>query len=136
VLRRTGDRCCAAIPDGDDYVHYDFNLANLLSDGSRITGVVDINPPVVTGDRAFDLATLLFYLYDDEDIRAVLSARILELTSRRAAAAYLAHMVLRQVEWSVRHYPAVAETRRHLRLARLIVDDAEFLGSGRARGSR
>jgi len=32
-------------------------------------------------------------------------------------------MVLRQVDWSVRHHPAAAATRRHLRLARLIITD-------------
>ena len=106
-------------------MHYDFNLANLLSDGTSITGVIDINPPALAGDRAFDLATLLFYLYDHEELRDRLRARILELTSRSAADAYLAHMVLRQVEWSLRHYPGAAMTRRHLRLAALVIDDID-----------
>jgi hypothetical protein len=30
-------------------------------------------------------------------------------------------MVLRQVEWPVRHYPAAPATRHHLRLARLVL---------------
>jgi Ser/Thr protein kinase RdoA (MazF antagonist) len=123
VLRRIGDRCCAAIPAGDDFVHYDFTLANLLSDGNAITGVIDINPPVLAGDRAFDLATLLFYLYDHEDVRRVLSARLLDLAGPQVARAYLAHMVLRQVDWSLRYHPAAAATRRHLRLARMIIAD-------------
>jgi hypothetical protein len=104
VLRRIGDRC-AAIPAGEDFVHYDFTPANLLSDGTAITGVIDINPPVLAGDRAFDLATLLFYLYDHEDIRHLLCARLLDLAGRLVARAYLAHMVLRQVDWSLRHHP-------------------------------
>ena len=33
ALRRIGDRCGPAIPAGDNFVHYDFTLANLLSDG-------------------------------------------------------------------------------------------------------
>ena len=105
-------------------MHYDFSLANLLSDGTAITGVIDINPPVLRGDRAFDLATLLFYAYDHEGIRARLVARLLELAGERTARAYLAHMVLRQVDWSLRFYPAAA-TRRHLRLARLVVADID-----------
>jgi Ser/Thr protein kinase RdoA (MazF antagonist) len=125
VLRRIGDRCCAAIPVGGDFVHYDFTLANLLSDGNAITGVIDINPPVLAGDRAFDLATLLFYLYDHEDIRRVLRARLLDLAGPQAARAYLAHMVLRQVDWSLRCHPAAAATRRHLRLARMIIADID-----------
>lgn len=123
VLRRIGDRCGPAIPDSGDFVHYDFTPANLLSDGTAITGVIDINPPILTGDRAFDLATLLFYHYDHAEIRDSLRARLLDLAGRRAAAAYLAHMVLRQVDWSLRHHPAATATRRHLRLARLIITD-------------
>ena len=54
VLRRIGYRCCPAIPAGEDFVQYDFTPANLLSDGTAITGVIDINPPALAGDRAFD----------------------------------------------------------------------------------
>lgn len=123
LLRNTGDRYGGDIPDHGDYVHYDFNPANLLSDGTAITGVIDVNPPIITGDRAFDLATLLFYLYDHDALREGLRARLLELAAPRVAATYLAHMVLRQVEWSLRHYPGAPATQRHLRLARLVVDD-------------
>jgi streptomycin 6-kinase len=98
-------------------------LANLLTDGHGITGVIDINPPPLTGDRAFDLATLLFYLDDRDDLRDRLRARALELTSHRALRVYLAHMVLRQVDWSLRHHPGASATRHHLRLARLAAAD-------------
>ena len=74
-------------------------------------------------DRALDLATLLFYLYDHDDIRDLPRARLLELAGSQAARAYLAHMVLRQVDWSLRHHPAAAITRRHLGLARLVMSD-------------
>jgi Ser/Thr protein kinase RdoA (MazF antagonist) len=125
VLRRIGERCGPAIPDGQDFVHYDFTPANLLSDGTAITGVIDINPPVLAGDRAFDLATLLFYHYDHDQIRGRLRARLLELAGPSAARAYLAHMVLRQVDWSLRHHPAAAATRRYLRLATAITADID-----------
>ena len=121
VLRRIGDRCCPAIPAGTNFVHYDFTPANLLSDGTAITGVIDINPPVLASDRAFDLATLLFYCYDHDQARTTLTARLLEVASPQAASAYLAHMILRQVDWSLRHHPAAPATRRHLHLARLII---------------
>jgi Ser/Thr protein kinase RdoA (MazF antagonist) len=124
VLRRIGDRCGPAIPAAADFVHYDFTPANLLTDGATITGVIDINPPVLAGDRAFDLATLLFYLYDYDDIRDRLRARLLELAGPQAARAYLAHMVLRQVDWSLRHHPTAPATQRHLDLARLITADS------------
>jgi Ser/Thr protein kinase RdoA (MazF antagonist) len=125
VLRRIGERCCPAIPAGGDFVHYDFTPANLLSDGIAITGVIDVNPPVLAGDRAFDLATLLFYRYDQDDIRDPLRARLMDLASPQAACAYLAHMVLRQVDWSLRFHPAAAATRRHLHLARLVTTDID-----------
>ncbi len=122
-LRRIADRCCPALPDGADFVHYDFTPANLLCDGNAITGVIDVNPLILAGDRAFDLATLLFYYYDRDEIRGRLCARLLDLAGPRAAGAYLAHMVLRQVDWSLRYHPAATATQRHLCLARAIVAD-------------
>jgi hypothetical protein len=87
--------------------------------------VIDINPPVLAGDGAFDLATLLFYLYDHDGIRDLLRARLLELAGPQAARAYLAHMVLRQVDWSLRHHPTAPATQRHLSLARLVTADID-----------
>ena len=45
VVRQTADRCLAAVPERDDFVHYDFTLANLLTTGPGISGVIDINRP-------------------------------------------------------------------------------------------
>jgi hypothetical protein len=123
VVRQTAGRSLAAIPERGDFVHYDFTLANLLSGGAGICGVIDINPPALTGDRAFDLATLLFYLYDRDDLRERLQDRALELTSRAALDAYLAHMMLRQADWSLRHHPGTRATAHHLHLARLVAAD-------------
>jgi Phosphotransferase enzyme family len=123
VLRETGERFGSSIPDAGDFVHYDFNPANLLSDGTTVTGVIDINAPLVSGDRAFDIATLLFYCYDRDELRDRLRARLLELTSPEAAKAYLAHMVLRQVDWSLRHHPGTVSAGRHLRLGALVTED-------------
>jgi len=131
TVRRIGASCGAAIPPGADFTHFDFHFLNLLSDGAAITGVVDINPPPLAGDRAFDLATLVFYVYDHDDLRRRILDRLFGLAGREAARAYLAHMVLRQVEWSVRHYPSAPATQRHLRLARLILGDIGEPGPGR-----
>jgi len=68
---------------------------------------------------------LLFYHYDHDDIRDVLRARLLNMVGPKAACAYLAHMVLRQVDWSLRHHPAATATRRHLRLAKVITADID-----------
>jgi len=123
ALRRIGEICGPAVPPGADFTHFDFQFMNLLSDGRAITGVVDVNPPPMHGDRAFDLATLAFYVYDASELRRPILARLSSLASRAAVRAYLAHMVLRQVEWSVRHYPAAPATRHHLHLARLVLSD-------------
>lgn len=121
VLRGIGEN--TVLPPGRDFVHYDFHPANLLSDGTSITGVIDINPPLLAGDRAFDLATLLFYCYDDEELRRPLRERILDLAGPEALRAYLAHMVLRQVEWSLRHHPGTAETQYYTELGRRVTAD-------------
>jgi hypothetical protein len=123
AVRGIGASCSPAIPPGVDFTHFDFHFLNLLSDGTTITGVVDINPPPLAGDRAFDLATLVFYVYDHDELRRRILDRLFGLAGRQAARAYLAHMVLRQVEWSVRHYPAAPATQHHLHLARLILGD-------------
>jgi aminoglycoside phosphotransferase (APT) family kinase protein len=131
AVRGIGATCGSAIPPGVDFTHFDFHFLNLLSDGATITGVVDINPPPLAGDRAFDLATLVFYVYDHDELRRRILDRLFGLAGRQAARAYLAHMVLRQVEWSVRHYPAAPATRRHLRLARLVLGDIGEPGPSR-----
>ena len=60
------------------------------------------------------------------ELRTRLRARLQELTSPEATKTYLAHMVLRQVDWSLRFRPATAATRRHLHLARLITTDIDY----------
>jgi Phosphotransferase enzyme family len=123
MVRHTGDRCLASVPERGDFVHYDFTLANLLASSAGISGVIDINPPALTGDRAFDLATMLFYLYGQDGISQRLRDRALELTNQRALDAYLAHMMLRQVDWSLRHHPGTPATAHHLHLAQLVAAD-------------
>ncbi len=84
-----------------DVVHYDFSPYNVLAEGDRITGVVDWQG-ATSGDAAFDLVTLAYYTYD-----FALRDRLLDaartLTSPQALRLYGAHMVLRQVDWSLRH---------------------------------
>jgi hypothetical protein len=141
ALRRVADSCCDAVPAAADFVHYDFSPANVLGsdrpDGPAITGVIDVNPPVLAGDRAFDLATLLFYCYDHDEVRRLLRARLVELAGPAVARAYLAHMVLRQADWSLRFYPDAESTRHLLQLARRVtadIDDGDRFGA--ARGAR
>ena len=84
-----------------DVVHYDFSPHNVLVDGDRITGVVDWGG-ATNGDAAFDLVTIAAFTYDYA-VRDALLAAAAHLTDPRALALYAAHMVLRQIDWSLRN---------------------------------
>jgi hypothetical protein len=51
-----------------DVVHFDFNPSNILIDNGQVSGVIDWEG-TSPGDSSFDLATLLFYAYDELDVR-------------------------------------------------------------------
>jgi aminoglycoside phosphotransferase (APT) family kinase protein len=109
-----------------DVVHFDLNPANILHADGRLTGVVDWNipfPGASQGDRGFDVATLLFYAYDLDTVRARLWARAVAISGRPWTTVYLCHLVLRQVEWSRRHRPGSPEDRRFTALASRVLDD-------------
>lgn len=118
--------CREATVRRHDIVHFDFSYANVLTDGSSVTGVIDWNVPfagALQGDRAFDLATLLFYAYDKPRTRDVLWAALLERADLRSSALYLAHLTLRQVEWVNRFYPDSFEHDRFMTIGRKVLDD-------------
>ena len=97
----TGDAHNLDVAD-TDVVHYDFSPYNIIASGDRITGVVDWDG-ATSGDAAFDLVTLATYTYDF-GLRDELLAAAAASTAPRALALYAAHMVLRQVDWSLRHH--------------------------------
>jgi hypothetical protein len=84
-----------------DVVHFDFQQNNMLGLSGKISGVVDWDG-VQAGDRAFDLATLLFYAHEQEPVGETLWARATTITDPAAVAVYLAHLIHRQVDWSIR----------------------------------
>ena len=98
VVRNAGE-----ISTTRDIVHWDFNPGNVLVDRDRITGVIDWEG-ACAGDRGFDLATLLFYSYDDREVREPLGREVLDCSGHGALAVYLAHMIVRHVDWSMRHH--------------------------------
>jgi len=113
-----------------DIVHFDLSPANVLHEGGHLTGVVDWNVPFVgasQGDRGFDVATLLFYGYDNTRTRDRLWAHASAISGARWVAVYLAHLALRQVEWSVRHHPGSFGERRFSEIAMLVLDHCEQL---------
>lgn len=87
----------------NDIVHFDFNPMNILVDGDEISGIVDWDSPFA-GDRAFDIATLLFYAHRRPDLRERLWQAAVERTAPAIVAVYLAHLIVRQVDWSIRHH--------------------------------
>src|SRR5216683_383817 len=98
VVRNASEICVTG-----DIVHWDFNQGNVLCARNRITGVVDWEG-ACAGDRGFDLATFLFYSYEDRAVRDALWREALDCSGRGALAVYLAHMIVRQVDWSMRHH--------------------------------
>lgn len=95
---------------GDDIVHGDLGLGNLLAHGGRISGIVDWDA-AGCGDRALDLAKLFFYSYENAPIRERLRGRIVALAGHDGLCVYAAYTILAQLDWSIGHQPqsAVAE---------------------------
>lgn len=98
------------VPTANDIAHFDFNPANLLISNGTISGVVDWDG-VYAGDCAFDLATLLFYAYDDLSLREQLWQALLAGTSLNILSVYLAHLMLRQTDWSLRFHDAATSNQ-------------------------
>jgi Phosphotransferase enzyme family len=105
LQRIANDSCDLDVP-ARDVVHYDFSPHNILGAGDTITAVVDWQG-VTSGDATFDLVTLAYYTYDFSARDALLGAAR-ERADRRALLLYAAHMVLRQVDWSLRHHDGSA----------------------------
>jgi hypothetical protein len=97
-----------------DVVHFDFQGANILIDGDGVGGVVDWEG-CCAGDCAFDLATLYFYAgmgeQADKDQVERLRRLLVARTGCGLLGLYLAHLILRQVDWSIRFHDRAAVER-------------------------
>jgi hypothetical protein len=93
-----------------DIVHGDFQHMNILTFDEQISGVVDWDASSA-GDCIFDIATLLFYSYDVLEARERLWDYALERASLKLLSMYFAHLILRQVDWSLRHHDQVTSER-------------------------
>lgn len=107
----------------NDIVHFDFQGANILIDGLRISGVVDWEG-TRPGDCSFDLATLFFYAdpaYGANPDQSERLWRILRAgTDPIWLRVYLAHLCLRQIDWSIRFHDA-GTVDRYLARARAVL---------------
>lgn len=125
TLQRVVARNAGECPKRNDIVHFDFHTGNILSEGDRITGVIDWEGSV-SGDCAFDLATTLFYTWRFADFREALWRVLMQRTTRGAVTVYLAHMIVRQLDWTIRHHDA-ATVGRYMDDAREIIRASEQL---------
>jgi aminoglycoside phosphotransferase (APT) family kinase protein len=105
-----------------DAVHFDLSPGNILAVGERIAGVVDWQG-ATSGDAAFDLVTMAFFT-GDRAVQAALLAEARERTDPRALPLYVAHMVLRQVDWSLRHHTS-EHIEWNVELAHLLLADVD-----------
>lgn len=104
---------------GDDLVHLDYHPGNVLvDDAGRLTGIIDWDG-ISRGDRRFDLVTLRFALTampGEPGLVERLDAVLERDLDPEALRVYWAHMSLRLVDWSIRHY-GPAEVDHWLRVA-------------------
>ncbi|MEO7019282.1 MAG: aminoglycoside phosphotransferase family protein [Ktedonobacteraceae bacterium] len=93
-----------------DIVHGDFQHSNILIQAGQISGIVDWDN-TFAGDSIFDITTLLFYSYDIIEVREQLWNYALERASLTLLSVYFAHLILRQVDWSLRHHDQITSER-------------------------
>lgn len=91
-------------------MHWDFAPANILVDGAEVVGVIDWED-TRSGDRLFDLATLLFHP-PAKPLRRYLVNRL----GAEALSVYLAHGCVRYLGWATATL-SPGRAARHVRLA-------------------
>jgi Phosphotransferase enzyme family len=99
LCRGAVERNAGVVAVADDVVHMDFTAANVLGADGEVTGVIDWGG-TRSGDRAFDLAT--WFYYSPRTCRDDLLPLLIERVGSRGLSVYLAHLAIRQAEWSVR----------------------------------
>lgn len=119
-LKRTAENTRGPKFRQHDAVHFDFSTANMLIDGDEVTGVVDWNG-CRAGDRGFDLVTLGFYVLEDRKASKWILDHAVAISGPGPTALYLAHMILRQVDWSIRNHDR-ATVERYLAIARSAIE--------------
>jgi len=97
-----------AAPARQDIVHFDLHLGNVLAHDGQVTGIIDTEYATV-GDGGFDLVALAVCAIDHDPEPGVTDA-LWERVDREVAepwrTAYMAHLVLRNVDWAIRNHGA------------------------------
>lgn len=111
-----------------DLVHYDLHSVNVISaDGHSLSGIIDWDA-VRAGDRALDLANLAFtslWKTSDPAVYEQLWHAFLSSSSHDARVVYLHHVVLRQIDWVIRHPGLPPGPERTIELGTWALDVAE-----------
>jgi Phosphotransferase enzyme family len=87
-----------------DVVHWDLHPGNLLVDGRELSAVVDTDFAIV-GDARFDLVMMALTSLNVEcepGVRSRLCAEAFNQLDELRAQAYLAHLFVRLIDWSIR----------------------------------
>jgi len=100
LCRQIVERGADELRGARDIVHWGFTFSNLLVEGERVTGVIDW-AGTRSGDRLFDLATLVYYARGEA---SELERYVIERIGEEGLAVYLTHMSVRQSDWSLRHH--------------------------------
>jgi hypothetical protein len=120
ALERRISRCGAQYPaclPGDDAVHGDLHLGNVLAADGAITGIVDWDG-AGRGDHRFDLVVLRFGIHPDRAEPEVVERldALLDALPEAVLRPAWAHMSLRMTDWAIRHFPS-REVDRWVELA-------------------
>jgi hypothetical protein len=100
LCRRAVELHAGTLETRDDVVHWDFTRDNVLLDDGGVTGVIDWGG-TRSGDRLFDLATLVYYARGElPELERYVVARI----GREGLAVYVANLIVRQTDWSLRFH--------------------------------
>jgi hypothetical protein len=104
LCRHAVEQHAPDLPASRDIVHMDYTLANVLVGDGAVTGVIDWGG-TRTGDRLFDLATLVYHARGHAP---EIERYVVERIGREGLSVYLAHMGVRQSDWSLRHHGLAA----------------------------
>ena len=103
-----GKRLSPADLPGRDVLHWDFHLGNMLQEGGNLSAIVDTDFAVV-GDATFDLVALALSSLTtacEEQVRESLFSAAFDELGPLQAHAYLSHLLLRHLDWSIRRHRA------------------------------
>jgi hypothetical protein len=103
-VERLGHELQPAQLPGGEIVHWDLHPGNLLAVDGRLTAVID-NDFVTVGDAAFDLVTLAIASLEtpsEPGVAERLFSEAVDVLEEPRRSAYLAHLVIRILDWAVR----------------------------------